>query len=179
MPDGMVLELIEQGAALGIRSLCLSHYNEPLLDRRVAAFAWYARRCGYRRIMGFTNGGRLEEFASEDGAFTELVVSRKSHPAGARYRKTAVYFTGGGHLPALFPRTGPAYGPCHEPSRRLIVNHRAQYLFCCADLVGNFDLGVFPDLSLERYWRGVQRCRLAESVGRDRSAHPYCSTCPR
>jgi hypothetical protein len=71
--------------------------------------------------------------------------------------------------------------PCSEPQIRVIINHRRQYLLCCDDVIGNFDLGTFPETSIKDFWFGEYHMKilndLKETGGRLR--HPYCATCPR
>lgn len=69
---------------------------------------------------------------------------------------------------------------CEQPGIRVIINHRRQYLLCCDDLIGNFDLGTFPEVGIEEYWNG-KRQEIAQTLSDrgGRSWHPYCKICPR
>ena len=71
--------------------------------------------------------------------------------------------------------------PCHEPKIRVIINHRRQYLACCDDVVGNFDLGTFPELSIQDYWNGYKREKMENDLSQNggRMNYPYCMSCPR
>jgi hypothetical protein len=70
---------------------------------------------------------------------------------------------------------------CGEADIRVIINHRSQYLLCCDDVVGNFDLGYFPEISIKDMWFGERRTTIANNLKEDggRHKHPYCATCPR
>ena len=69
---------------------------------------------------------------------------------------------------------------CTESQIRVVINHRQQFLLCCDDVVGNFDLGTFPETSLWGYWYGKKRIGLEENLLRgNRAYHAYCTTCPR
>jgi hypothetical protein len=64
---------------------------------------------------------------------------------------------------------------------RVVINHRRQYLLCCDDVIGNFDLGTFPETSIKDYWFGEKHMEIMnnlKSIG-GRLLHPYCATCPR
>jgi len=70
--------------------------------------------------------------------------------------------------------------PCREPELHCIINHKGQYLLCCDDVIGNFDLGTFPEVGLKEYWYG-KRMEIEKTlinVGGRRN-YSYCSTCPR
>jgi hypothetical protein len=67
--------------------------------------------------------------------------------------------------------------PCKP--RKIIINHQRQYLLCCEDLIGNFDLGTFPEISLPEHWYGKRQQinqTLAHKGGRNN--YPYCLSCP-
>jgi len=71
--------------------------------------------------------------------------------------------------------------PCTETHLRLIINHRQQFLLCCEDMVGNFNLGLFPMISLEKYWFGEKRLKIVKDLDKagGRKKYSYCRTCPR
>jgi hypothetical protein len=70
---------------------------------------------------------------------------------------------------------------CAEPRIRVIINHRRQYLLCCDDVVGNFDLGTFPETSIKDYWFGAKHMSIMNNLRNQggRLQYSYCSTCPR
>ena len=69
--------------------------------------------------------------------------------------------------------------PCSEPSMRIIINHRGQYLLCCDDVIGNFGLGTYPEKSLEQQWKEKMEIQSKLHVKGGRKWHSYCESCPR
>jgi len=198
----VVHSLIDQLETLDFRgSLCLQHFNEPLLDPRIAELGRYAR--GKRRFSSVficTNGDLIDQRrASElDGAFDALVVTFYANPseASARagrlvslFRETQIVFNTI-HLvthyspdPRLSALVQEARAlPCVQGCRfRMVVNHRGDMLLCCDDLVGHFDLGNVRDRTLEELWYNEKHQQMLLDLERPggRSAYRHCSICPR
>ena len=182
--------------------VCLSHYNEPLMDDRIADIAKLVKSYNqFSSIFLNTNGDFLsEELAkSLDGVLDHIIVSLyMDEPASV---KRAAWIT------SLFKQTRPVIDvmgkhiathfspsfdvkalseeyrgyPCHEPKTRVVINHRRQFLLCCDDVIGNFDLGRFPDITIGEYWLGKKHRRLVEDLERPggRYLYDYCKVCPK
>jgi hypothetical protein len=64
---------------------------------------------------------------------------------------------------------------------RVIINHKRQFLLCCDDVIGNFDLGTFPETSIKDYWFGEKHSQIVRDLKErgGRHKYEYCYTCPR
>lgn len=201
--DGrLIYDAIDQALVLGFRGgVCLSHYNEPLMDERLPAIAHNVRAFKQLKTVHMNTTGDFitPELAAElDGAFDYIIVTlymkdpKKSERAAwlpTLFEKTELRIvTEPHHTPTHFT---PAYDlqdlirkaqgmSCDQPTIRVIINHRRDYLLCCDDVIGNFDLGSFPEISIEDHWLGRQK-ELANLLAHPggRATLPYCMTCPR
>lgn len=202
LPENIIYAVLDQALDMGFEGgVCLSHYSEPLMDERIAEIA--ARVKAYRRFSRVflnTNGDFLTEDLARalDGNLDRIIVTLyMGEPVRAQravwiadlFERTEVHLI---VKPVLIPtHFSPDYDvsllagrhaghACIEPAMRAIINHRQQYLLCCEDVIGVYDLGRFPDVSLEEYWFGqhsVIQAGLADTGGR--SWHPHCLSCPR
>ena len=96
---------------------------------------------------------------------------------------------GGMHIPSHFSPIHPVdelakkYSgyPCHEPTNRMIVNHRGDMLLCCQDVVGHFALGSVHDTSVNALWYSARHQALVRALSKPggRSVHTHCTTCPQ
>ena len=187
----------DMGFSGGVR---LSHFNEPLMDERLPDVARLVQSYGLKAYIN-TNGDFItEELAANlDGAFEELIVTLymgepiKSQRAAwipTLFSKTKIQIvTVSDHIASHFSPKFDTKGLaeqyvdniCREPAMRVIINHRRQFLLCCEDVVGNYELGYFPELGIEEYWFGEKHKgihdMLLETGGRRK--HPYCATCPK
>jgi hypothetical protein len=192
-------EVVEMGFTGGI---CLSHYNEPLMDERIVEIAQLAKSYGvFEPIFLNTNGDFLTEgFAqSLDGILDKMLISLyMPEPIKSKRAKwikslfhttEAIPLIQSDHIATHY---SPAFdvvrlaeehinNKCHEPQIRVVINHQREYLLCCDDVVGNFDLGTFPEISIKDYWFGEKHQRIANDlkVNGGRRKHPYCASCPR
>lgn len=198
----LIKEAFDQVTAMGFHgSIILSHYNEPLMDERLPEIAKLAKSYDFKSVFLNTNGDFItEELAQKlDGYLDRMLISlymdepmKSKRGAWIKTLFNKTYpevLTVTEHIPTHFsPKfdvkaLAKAHGnsPCWEPQMRVIINHRRQYLLCCDDVVGNFDLGYFPDISIEEYWFGGKRVQIEEDLKQHggRQKHSYCSTCPR
>jgi hypothetical protein len=172
------------------------------MDSRIADIAKLAKSYGqFSRIFLNTNGDFLtEELAqSLDGHLDEIIVSlymdepKKSERGDwikTLFNRTEpVIITMSDHIPTHF---SPKFdvedlarrhinSRCNEPQIRVIINHRQQYLLCCDDVIGNFDLGTFPEIGIKDHWFGGKHEKIRNTLKSDggRVNYPYCTSCPR
>ncbi len=198
----LIFDAIDQAIAMGFRGgVCLSHYNEPTQDERLPEIAHKVRAYSeFSTVHMNTTGDFLTpKMADElDGAFDYIIVTlymkdpKRSERAAwlpTLLKKTELrivtdphhtptHFTPSYDLPALIKASQGM--SCNQPKIRVIINHKRDYLGCCDDVIGNFDLGSFPETSIKDHWFGKQKDLgdlLANPGGR--STLPYCMTCPR
>lgn len=203
LPIEIIKLALDQCSELGFRGgVCLSHYNEPLMDDRIAGIAGVVKSYGiFKPIFLNTNGDYLTpELADKlDGLLDYIIISlymnepKKSERAkelGSLFHKTEVHaVTNSEHIPTHF---SPKFdvvdlankyrdNVCTWPQTRVIINHRRQYLFCCDDVVGNFGFGTFPEVSIRDYWYGEKHIEMVRNLmdRGGRRKYEYCYTCPR
>jgi hypothetical protein len=172
------------------------------MDDRIAEIARLVKSYNqFHPIFLNTNGDFLEEnlARSLDGVLDRILVSLyMSEPLKSQraellksfFNKTdAQMITMSDHIATHF---SPKFDvealakkhinhPCGEPRIRVIINHRRQFLLCCDDVIGNFDLGTFPETSIEEYWFGNKHMKIMNDlryVG-GRNNYSYCASCPR
>lgn len=201
LPTQTIARIFAEARDLGFTGhVCLQHFNEPLLDERLAQLGMLAKSFGFANVFFCTNGdGLTEALAKElDGCFDEIVVAlymeepqRSEREAAIRrmFCKTKLQFTGGGHIPVHFSPLHDVGAlaakrmrePCHEPARRMIVDHRGKMLLCCDDLVGEFDLCSVQEKSIGDLWFGPRHKEIVKALSRadGRLTYPYCANCPR
>jgi len=201
LEEELIYDAIDQAIALGFRGgVCLQYYNEPLMDERLPEIAHKVRSYPELKTVHLnTNGDYITpELAAElDGALDYMICTLymndpiKSERAAwipTLFKETEVRMkTDSHHIPTHFT---PAYDleslikvaqgmSCDQPTIRVIINHRRQYLLCCEDVIGNFDLGTFPDVGIEDHWLGRHNeLSNALSVAGGRKVHSYCMICP-
>jgi hypothetical protein len=182
-----ICEALDQYKAMHRRhagTVCLNHYNEPLLDPRILDIADLAKSYGSFFVYFITNGDLLtpEMAKALDGLLDCLVVSlyegdssvaKRTQDIGKLFSKTSLNFAGEHCATHYSPGDNGRRVACTP--NRLIINHRGQYLACCEDMVGQFHLGTFPETSLEAYWYGQPHAKML----RDIPVTPYCTSCPR
>lgn len=202
LDEAVIFDALDQAVAMGFTGgVCLSHYNEPLMDERLPEIARRVREYGkFSRVFLNSNGDFMTEVlaAKLDGVLNRIIITlymaepMKSERAAwltTLFHGTELHLiTQSEHIPTHFsPKfdvkalaTAHAGKRCLEPAIRVIINHRRQYLLCCDDMIGFFNLGTFPEIALADHWNGVHAAiqgRLAEAGGR--AWHPHCLSCPR
>jgi len=200
----IIKQALDQYARMKIknREVCLSHFNEPLMDTRIVDIVKLAKSYNQFSLVYFdTNGDLLtKEIAkSLDGILDKIVISmyvkkprklERDKRFRSFFQKTKVVtLMNNVHVTTHFsPNIDEKAlifthrnSPCTETHRRLIINHRQQFLLCCEDVIGNFALGSFPDIGLEEYWYGTNRLRIVRNLDKPKGRwwHQYCRTCPR
>ena len=201
LPFETVARLLREAQQIGFGgNVCFQHYNEPLQDSRIPEFGVLAKSMGFSHVYICSNGDYMNEAraAELDGVFDEIVValyvdepqkSKREALIRTLFKKTRLSFTGGAFIATHFSPTFPVESlarrhsghPCHEPLRRMIVNHRGDMLMCCDDMIGHFELGNVADHSIEELWFSErhQDMVLALQEPGGRSVHPHCLSCPR
>jgi len=203
LPIRVIKMALDQCAEMGFAGgVCLSHYNEPLMDERIPEIARLAKSYNqFYPITLNTNGDFITKDLAEelDGVLDKMIVSlymeepikskrkvwieslfNKTKPDVCTYTEhIATHFSPKFNVKALAEQN--KNNPCGEAEIRVIINHRRQYLLCCDDVVGNFGLGYFPDIGIEDFWFGEPHRTIALNLRNvnGRLNHPYCSSCPR
>lgn len=192
-----VYSIITQAAVMGFCGrVCLQHFNEPLLDRRIADFGRYAKSSGlFREVYINTNGDLLTP--ALDGAFDRLNVALYDGDKPAReaairamFQETALTFTDGSHVVthhSPFANLGACVAECRpqpcerECQMRCIIDYRGEMLLCCDDIAGEFGLGNIHDTSLHDLWYGAHHAMIVKHLAQagGRHAFAYCHACPR
>ena len=199
----LIKDALKQCIELGFKGgVCLSHYNEPLMDERLPEIAELAKNYGqFSPVFLNSNGDFLTEQLAKDldGKLDRIIISlymkEPLKSERAEWIKTLFHkthpdiITMSDHIPTHFSPKFPVEelarryidNPCREPTIRVIINHRRQFLLCCDDVIGNFDLGTFPETSIKDYWFGEKRQKLENDLAHNggRRKHEYCSSCPR
>lgn len=202
LPQEVFEQACLQAIDLGFRGpLCLQHYNEPLQDPRLVSLGQFAKSLPFAQVFICSNADLLSEAKIQelDGVFDSMQIAlydqspaqqaKREAKLRAQFKHTRLQFTKGIHIPTHFSpdfdvenlAAAHRQRPCSEPFERLILNHKGQMLLCCDDVVGNFDLGRFPETSLEALWFSEthQALLLALQQAGGREVHPHCLSCPR
>lgn len=200
LEKGLIEEALWQVREMGFEGkIRLSHFNEPLMDERLPDLARLVQSYGYKAYINTDGDFITPELAEKlDGVFEEIIVSlymkepirtQRALWIPTLFKKTKMQMiTQSDHIPSHFSPKFDVKGlaekyvehPCREPAMRCIINHRGRFTLCCEDVVGNFDLGTFPETSIKDYWfsrRAEIQEKLAETGGRH--WHPYCEACPK
>lgn len=201
LPEGIIYSAVAEVKNIEgfSNTVCLNHYNEPFMDERIAKIAETVKSMGIEQVYMHSNGDLVtEEKASEiDGKIDKIIFTlymddpvkskRKTWLEGLFKKTELVFITNPVHVPTHFSPGYPVQEmaekhrmhTCLEPSMRIAINHRRQYLMCCDDLNGNFDLGTYPEVSLQDHWNMKMKDQklLLEPGGRLNFNH--CIICPR
>lgn len=201
MPTETAHKALEEWSTLDLGSVvCLSHFNEPIMDHRIADIAAYAK--SFDQFVYFnTNGDLLDETIAKrlDGVLDRIRVALYIENLDKRetrakwifslFNKTEVVFVPSDHIPTHFSSKFDVKSLsfkyrnniCLEPMRRVIINHRGQYNLCCEDINGIFALGAFPETSIKEYWISADHIKLLSNLmlREGRFIHSHCLACPR
>jgi hypothetical protein len=203
LPIETIKSALDQCVELGFTgSVILNHYNEPLMDDRLVDIIKMVRAYPQWKSVWFhSNGDYLtENLAAElDGTLDRIVFtlympepmkSERARWIRSLFPNTyldintysehiVTHFSPRPELQEMIDRH--KYNPCTEVDRRIAINHRGDYLLCCDDMVGHFDLGSFPEISIKDYWFGKKHTDIAMNLHfpGGRLNYPHCSSCPR
>jgi radical SAM protein with 4Fe4S-binding SPASM domain len=201
-----IKRVLEQSIALGFAGeVCLSHYNEPLMDDRIVDIVMLVKSLGLRKKIFFGSNG---DFLTEDLAkrldgnvnyigfalyMGEPVLSKRIAWIRSLFNKTQITIGPGApevqhmatHFSPVFDlvqlRQKHENNVCIRPQKRLIVNHMGQMLLCCDDLTGNFDLGTIHESTVEELWYSEKHQNFVRELSKPggRKVHSHCLSCPR
>jgi radical SAM protein with 4Fe4S-binding SPASM domain len=203
MPTSMFKRIIDQAVDMGFdNTVCLQHFNEPLLDERLPELGEYIK--SKPQIKGALSACSnmdliTEEAAKElDGLFDHFVVAlympREKQIEREKYllnlfKKTRLDFTQGVHVVTHYSPFSNTTGiieeqqhkPCTHYNPMLIIAYNGTILHCCDDYVGHFGLGNVNTMSLKEIWEGKVHQELVETLSKPggRLNYSYCSVCPR
>ena len=200
LPTEYILEIVKQAYEMGFDyKINLSHYNEPLLDKRMASLCRDIKKIGNFTDVAFHSNGDFitEELAEElDGApdriaFTlygpDEIIKERQEWISSLFKETKLDFLDKHHIPT---HNSPIFDVatlakqhinniCVEPQIRFIFNHRGEMLLCCEEMVSVFNLGRFPDKSVEELWYNAQQYIDVLKTKGGRKQFSLCKTCPR
>lgn len=183
------------------KSVCLNHYNEPFTDHRISDIAWTIRDTWSDiDLYMHSNGDLITESLVKDidGALDKIIITlymdepvktKRAEWLASLFQRTQTVFVtemihgAPVHFSPKFPVKQLAEEhidhTCMEPSMRVAINHRRQYLMCCDDMTGNFGLGKYPEISIREHLE--QKMKMQERLMQfgGRRDFPHCTTCPR
>jgi sulfatase maturation enzyme AslB (radical SAM superfamily) len=197
MPMEVIKAILDEHVVLDHRCRFSPNvYNEPLLDPRLIEILQMVR--SYRLPNGeprfltalVTNGELLTpELARDldpllDNAAISLYIRGRARRRRRRKCRellptTRSGFKGSHVLTHYGPDKTLPRVPC-TLGRRMLINHKGQFLLCCEDMLGLFAFGSFPEMSLAQFWESSQRNEIVQDVcvNKDRSKYLYCQDCP-
>lgn len=202
LPAHLVYWAVEEAADIEGFSgaVCLSHFNEPFMDYRIAEIAWSIRTLhNPKELYLHSNGDLVKEQTAHDidGALDKIIFTlymddpiktkRKEWLESLFTKTKLVFVTEPLHLPTHFSPNYPVSRmaeenidhTCLEPSMRVVINHRRQFLLCCDDLNGNFGLGTYPEISIREHLKQKAEIQSNLETFGGRRLYPHCTTCPR
>ena len=203
MPTKIFKRIIDEAVSMGFDSTVnLQHFNEPLLDERLAELGAYVRsKSQIKGTLGMCSNMDLitEERAKElDGIFDYFVVAlympeekqkEREKYLLSLFKKTELRFTKGIHLVthySSFANTAEFIEnqrtkPCTSYNSMLIIAYNGTVLHCCDDYVGHFGIGNVNTMSLKEIWESKVHQELVETLSMPggRLKYSYCSVCPR
>lgn len=201
LPLETIAKIFEQVASMGhTGNVCLSHYNEPLMDERIVEIVKMSKGHGFKSTFFGSNGDFLtEELAAElDGVVDTIGFSlympdpersRRKEWIKGLFKKTSITIGNGDHMITHYSPLCDVEVEakkhcgrrCMRPQDRLIINHKGEMLLCCDDLIGHFDLGNINEKTAVELWNDEKRCKLVSALSKagGRRIHEHCLSCPR
>ena len=194
--------ILNEAVAMGFRGeVCLSHYNEPLMDERIVDIVQKTKAMGFSRVFMCSNADYLTDKMAIglDGHLDDIGITLyMNDPIRAKrdewirtlFKKTKLTLSHGHdrmitHDSPLVDAASMARkhenNPCFQPLVRMIINHRGQMLLCCDDMVGNFNLGTIFEKSIDELWNSELHTNYVIELQKrgGRKVHNHCLTCPR
>lgn len=201
LEEKYIYTIIDEAERLGFfNEICLNFYNEPLLDWRLPHIVKNIKRYYTKYPLYLHSNGdlmQLELAEQLDGLLDKIIFTlyinkdeRSQRASELKYffKKTeVVVIEDAKHVPTHFSPDYPIVdmakshqnNPCLEPAMRVVLGHDRKYRACCDDLLGIYNLGTFPEKSLEEHWEEKQKLISILSRVGGRRNYLYCITCPR
>jgi radical SAM protein with 4Fe4S-binding SPASM domain len=202
MPTETYKSVVDQARDLGFSgTMCMQHYNEPLLDERLVDLARYAKENLNLVQLGICSNMDLiteKTAAALDGILDKIDVAlympeekqkKREEYLLTLFKKTRLYFTKGVHIITHYSPFANTEArvevqktkPCTYYNNQLIIAYDGTILHCCDDYVGHFGLGNVKDMTLKEIWESKVHKELVKTLSQPngRLKYSYCSICPR
>ena len=202
MSSDLFYDIIEQSLQMGFNgSVNLQHYNEPLLDDRLAEFSKHIKN--QKQIKGplllCSNFDLItEEIAKElDGVFdiiqVALYMKRKKQVPREKwikslFKKTKIIFTNGYHQASHYNTLNTTHlvktysmNTCWSYNSSIYIAYDGTILNCCEDYSGNFNLGNVNDTPISKIWNSNRYKKLIKDLSQvgGRQKYEHCKKCPK
>lgn len=201
MPMETIHAVFAELGGMGFRGIInLSHFNEPLMDKRMPRIVADCKRMvPHSAVTLFSNGDPLTADLAHmlNGVLDQAVFAlydtdpvakaERQEQIEKMFPATLTRFTNGIHylthwqIESYKTAVDHIEEPCSEPMSRLILNHRGEMMLCCEDLPGHFNLGSFPEKSLVELWNSHDHIAICETLAHSfsgRRFYPLCRSCP-
>jgi len=207
MSMDMIKDIVEQAKDISeLKSIYLSHYNEPLLDDRFPEIARYIReQMPKMDIRACTNFDLMtEDLAKElDGVvsffhvslyYEDPVYSKRKKLVESWFKKTTLNIHYKGHAEDYHMTThfspreerlkakikAVQHNTCTRYNAHCIIAYDGTFLHCCEDYNGNFDLGNVKDTTILEMWESETHQGLVEDlkIKGGRRMYKHCIDCP-
>lgn len=206
-------KIIDESLEAGFRpgnpyDICINHYNEPLMDKRLVEIIKMIKSKGPFGIFCGSNADYLtDSLAKElDGLIDEIgftlyyggeKAEKRKKYIMSLFKKTKINIADGSddEKYPMLTHYNPVVkdvesiaksmqnNPCRHPLKRLIINHLGDMLMCCDDMTNNFKLGSIHENSVSELWYSEKHQRLVSALldrgGRRVPGNEHCLTCPR
>lgn len=184
--------------------VCLSHYDESLMDPRIVDIARMTKDMGFSHVYMGSNADFLTpELANKlDGLLDEIVFAlyvpdtqydKRAEWIRSLFKKTVPRIRRGVHIITHYSPLVPdhtlnaitkAYknNPCvWPPTNSMIINHKGEMMLCCDDMPGHFNLGDIYHATIEELWFSEKHQKLVLALAEPggRAVHSHCLCCPR
>lgn len=201
MTTDLFAYIINQSAELGFKgTVCLQHFNEPLMDDRLVSFGKYVKEkldatISFCSNMDFITESKAREIDDVfDTIDVALYIHESKHAEREEYlktlfKKTKLIFTKGIHYITHYSPFGNLEGTindcsnlkCIQYNKMLIVAYDGTVLHCCDDYSGHFGLGNLNKELIEDIWNSETHRKLINTLSKEggRNKYHYCSICPR
>lgn len=182
-------------------SICLQHYNEPLMDKRFPyILAFIKTTLPNTKIFINTNGDYLNKELAEkiDGLIDEIYISDYNNESNTKegITKFNSLFKITKVIHHFIPHTTTHFSPksdldvkigiykyriCNATKYKMIINHLGEMLLCCEDIPPHFNLGNIKESSLKDLWFSEKHENIVKTllIQENRMKYEYCSICPR
>lgn len=206
MPDELFHSIIDQLREVDFAGwLHLYSNNEPLLDKRIAKIAGYAREALpkarvyvttngilltpeiYRALMPSVTSLTVDNYCTDfvfPPNIEEIIAISRTDPdlerrtrVTMRYAKEILTSRGGlsPNKARILPRTRP-YG-CLLPTKQAIIRPDGKLSLCCNDVMGQCTMGDLSEAGLVDIWNGEKYVKIREAILASREHMEICRRC--